>query len=457
MAFTRSGRLFTAAAAVVALSAAAPAASQAAFTPPYTTPGSGSSISGIGAGLQEEAQGILANGFATTFPGPTVTYSATGSGDGLNAFGAADGRRDATNRFAGTDEPPTLAQLVRMDLGSQPGHNSALSREIPIASGSIAVLVSFPSGCTIPQNAAYPAGPVTSQSQFVVSNQQLEKAFAGDPSVSTWGQLLPGISGDDFGTPCANVPLTRVVRGDDAGTTFAFKQWLASINPSRRWSTLPNTTWPNDAGATAVIRSNANVFTNGDTAEALGVGQNDGSIGYASLSAAYTIGFDQTIGNLDQNFWIPIHDANGDVVQPTRDPAGITTGTPGANCDNPGYRNVPGGPDPTLVTWRAVTVGSPTSYPLCTLTYGLAWDDSSLAYQSTSTTEQASQRTVKDYLGYALGDAAQAALARGNDSALPVNVLAIARGGQSKIGWNRGISEYTTQSTARQLASPAAK
>jgi len=434
MAFTRTGRTAMAVAAAAALAAVAPAASQAHFTAPFKTAGSGSSISGIGSSLQADAQNLWTAGFASEFPGLSVTYSASSSSAGLSAFGAADGTRDATNRFAATDEPPTDGQLNRMDRGG------ATAREIPVASESIAVIVHFPDGCAIPADAAYPAGPITQTSQFVVSNAQLENAFAGDPSVATWGELLPSLTGTDAnGNTCADLPIVRVARSDDAGTTFVFKRWLKTINHSRGWKTgaKQNLTWPNDSGATAVTRT-PDTVANGDFAEAAIVSRTDGSIGYASLSTARDRGFDQQPGSLDNDIWIPIHDRGGNVVEPTSAPSSFTDGTPGANCAAPAYENVPTFSfDPTASSWRSVTAAKTSNgYPLCALTYDLAWNDSSVVYGD-STSEQAQQRTVKDYLGYVLGTDGQAALATSDYSPLPADILKLAKKGQKQVGWNK--------------------
>src|SRR5262249_56553447 len=88
-----------------------------------------------------------------------------------------------------------------------------------------------------------------------MSNVELEKVFAGEDT--TWGQVFPWIAGN--GQPnaaaCAATPIKRVVRVDSSGTTFALKQFLASINPTRGWAGLDNTAWPNNAGGTAVVRA----------------------------------------------------------------------------------------------------------------------------------------------------------------------------------------------------------
>jgi ABC-type phosphate transport system substrate-binding protein len=411
--------------------AAAPAA-QAEFTPPYTTQCSGGQAPAITTGLASQIQIESGYGFeediysplACAGRGPSVSYTIGTSAEALTAFGASNGERNPEYVFAGNEEPPTLAQWLLIDLGDKPGANSGLIRQIPVASTAVVPLVHFPEGCSIPAEQA------TGDGRFVVSNAELEKVYAGE--VATWGQLLP-----DIESHCASIPLKRVVPGASDGPTYVFKQWLALINSSRGWSSLANTSWPNDSGATATVRSE-----NGDRGEARLVAETNGSIGFSSLPNARTEGFGVFApGNPKYDglglFWLSVED-NGKRVEPTKDRHSGENNVLGANCYEPEFNYVPSGYDTTVTPiWRYVTaVGSKTGWPICTLVYDLAWDDASTVYGDTEV-EQARQRTVKDFLGFVLGQPGQEEAEALDYSPLTPALLADAQEGLGHVGWDK--------------------
>lgn len=416
----------------------APAIAQANFVSPYTTQCSGAGIVGLGTGLQAPISNTWRPQFQeedVTSPlscagrGISVSYVAKTNSEALEALGAVNGQRDPEYRFAAGEEPPSLSQWLHIDMGDKPGQDSGLIRQIPVASTAVVPLVSFPEGCSIPAKEA------TADGRFTVSNAQLEQAFAG--IISTWGQLLP-----DIQASCASIPLVRVVPSVSDGTTFVFKQWLGTVDPKFGWqesASLPNTAWPNDSGITATVRSER-----GDRGEAGTVEGISGAIGFSSLpqARANNFGFFSPVNpehNLQNGqFWLSVQNGSGQRVEPTRDPKSGANNVPGANCDSPQLNYTPSGYDTTVTpVWRYVSaVASKTGWPICTLTYDLAWDDASTVYGNTNE-EQAQQRTVKDYLAYVLGAAGQAEAKADDYSALPAKILADARDGQSRIGWNK--------------------
>lgn len=426
---------------------------QAEFTPPYTTQCSGGEAALITPGLEQEAVSNLAFEFEEediTSPlscagrGPTVRSFTDTSPTALEALGSVGGVRNPEFTFAGSEEPPTLAQWLNIDLGSEPGVNSGLIRQIPIASTAVVPIVHFPTGCSIPAEEA------TSDGRFVVSNALLEKAYAG--AIATWGELLHGMEGT-----CADLPIKRVVPGESEGTTFVFKQWLATVDSSRGWNSLGNTVWPNDSGATATVRSE-----NGDRGEAELVLNTSGSIGFASLPSARAEEFGRFSPENPHHraglFWLSVKNGAGEQVEPTRDPNSGADNVRGANCDNPTFNYVPSGYDSTVTpVWRAVSAaGSKTGWPICTLAYVLAWDDASTVYGDTEA-EQAKQRTVKDYLAYVLGPAGQEVIEDRDYSKLPAAILADAQEGQSRVGWHKlpGSKESVESDVKSQIAAAA--
>ncbi|HEU0250253.1 MAG TPA: substrate-binding domain-containing protein, partial [Solirubrobacteraceae bacterium] len=353
--------------------------------------------------------------------------------------------RNGEFTFAGSEEPASVTQWLSIDLGDKPGVDSGLIRQIPVASTAVAPLVHFPSGCAIP------SGEASADGRFVLTNAALEKAYAG--TIATWGELLP-----DIEAACASVPIKRVVPAGSEGTTFVLKQWLATIESSRGWNSLGNTVWPNDSGATATMRSEK-----ADRGEAELVQSTSGSIGFASLPAARNQGFGffapSNIHHKAGLFWLSVKNGAGEQVEPTRDPNSGADNVLGANCDTPTFNYVPSGYDSTVTpVWRAVSAaGSKTGWPICTLAYVLAWDDASTVYGS-SEEQEAKQRTVKDYLAYALGAAGQEVLEDRDYSALPAAVLADAQEGQSRIGWQKTPgSVESAESAVRAQITAAAK
>ena len=455
--------------------AAAPA--QAAFTSPYGSRCSGTSIIGTGASFQRVVQqnvwipDFTQNSTSVTncpsysTAGKTVTYNSTGSGAGRNALGASGGVRDANIRFAGVDEPPTPAQEAVMEEGDPANDtDDGVLRTFPAAAGAVTVSVHFPANCSLPSGARWkaPTGtqtfPFDGTVRFKVTNAKIQQVFSGD--ITTWGQLIPGLTGRNGKTAeqCATQQLFRVVRTDSSGTTNIFKQFLKTVDPAYPWlSTEPgglaNVNWPGEA----VPGANTDEDTDGDNllrgaqneGVAAKVAATEGSIGFIELAAARTAGFDITPDTsntsksypTDRTFWIPLTNGNGEVVEPNRSTTGYKAGgAKGANCEKVTYSQLDGSDIPanTLQNWSAVTgAGSPAGYPACGLTYLLAWDDAADVYGATQT-EQGKARSVKAYVTYATYGAGGQSLLRGADYApLPTAIREIAEGGAGAIGWNK--------------------
>ncbi|HEX3693191.1 MAG TPA: substrate-binding domain-containing protein [Solirubrobacteraceae bacterium] len=412
----------------------APAIGQASFSSPYTTQCSGSSVLGIVTTLQTNIDAKWSAQFgetAATSPlactgrGIEVGFESGSNPEALNALGATSGVRNAEYSFAGNEEPPSLGEWLSIDLGNEPGHNSGLIRQIPVATTAIAPIVTFPAGCALPEKEA------TGDGRFTVSNASLEKVYAGE--IVTWGELLP-----DIETACASTPIKRVVPNSSEGTSFVFKQWLNTVNKSRGWTSLGNAEWPNDSGVSATVRAPF-----GDRSEAQTVAETNGAIGFASLPNARSEGFgvfspENTHHNNSGRFWLSVTNGASERVEPTRDPHSGANNVKGANCDNPTFNYVPSGYDTTATPiWRSVSAaGSKTGWPICTLTYALAWDDASTVYGNTETRE-AMQRTVKDYLAFVLGTEGQEEAENRDYSKLPSGLLADAQDGQSRVGWKK--------------------
>lgn len=463
----RAALLTTLAGTALAAGVLAPAA-DAAFT---TAACGGQPITARGASFQAGANQGFTQIFRTEdFCGtgaPAVTYDPAGSGAGRRSLGERGsanptGARDNTVRIGATDEPPTPTQTAQMEGGPiDGGGNDAQAADngdlhvIPVAVGANVIAVNFPDGCTPP--AASLANDIAQSSKRVkLTAVALEKAFYGDSTGDTWGELLGGtLTGTptDAGlvtagvTDCNLVPVRRVVRFDDSGTTFVQKDWLNKLNGSRSpaWSTFfanPNTTWPNTIGESTAspcpVASNLCKNTSNGNGPLLDrLNTTDGGIGYGDISTARARGFEvSSVG--DDTFWAPIVQGNGTAYEPTADPTAWrqNVGARGAGCSGVSFAN---SPSSTLGSWAAVsaTVGTAgTVYPLCSLTYALAWDDYAGPYGASADNE-AKARTAKDYL-----TAAVSALGQGNNSSrdyapLPAALRTIAQDGVAAIGYDK--------------------
>jgi len=468
-----------AAAAIVPLAASS---SQAAFTDPAC---GGAAISGNGSTLQGVAQTFWST---NVFPvlncpgGPAVTYNAngnaTGSGAGRNAMGAADGVRvggtgcsgnpcnAGGSRFSGSDEPPTPTEQAHMNNGpTSATTDDAVIHVIPVAAAAITVVVHIPGSCTQP----LPAGDLDSTGRIILTNAQLIGIFSHASGFRTWGDVLPGVAG------CDTQVIHRVVRLDSSGSTFALKSFLNHAGGT--FDVANNTAWPDDdTGTPGTCASTQTICRSASTGggnlrtelNSLGT---EGGIGYLALPDARSgYDFDPTAtAPHDTTYWIKVQavgtstffdpDANANGYRTTTDadastpPAG--SGAKGSNCQTTTFGNIPAGADPTIGDWSQVDgTGSTTGYPICTLTYDLAYDDDAAAYGNTQT-EQDKARTVKDYLTGVVGAGQGGLFANDydpvNNAALPgrpgVSLLSIAQGGVNAIGWNKAADQNNTPTT----------
>jgi ABC-type phosphate transport system substrate-binding protein len=496
----------------------------AAFTIPECQ--GASSVKGQGASFQKDLHIF----FKTEFEGqgygcggnPTApSFNANGSGDGIASAGGGGGdsvleciaaracptvggklvagTRDLTVSFQASDDPPTTRQVSDAELGDpNNAADDAILHVIPAATGSAALLVRVPTGCNINTvNSAYLTnardgslnGADTGDSianrtaRLRFPNRVVDAIFAGDDSADTWGDIAPGISGDPtsaqyagaYRNDCGSIPIRRIVRFDNSGTTYGWKAYLNLANPGRGWTnpqytTNPNTTWPDPSGdrkpvaidsSTAVCPINGvnlcSAAANGGGALADAVNAVDGSIGYADLSTARVKGFDFT-GREDHTFWAPLEvdperGSTGIYAEPTAVPTAHTPGaTKGASCGNATVRNLPAqstwrNSDPTLGDWSAAfAAGGAGVYPACILTYELAWDDSAVVYGA-SDTEQAKARTVKDYLTRLVSPQGQSAIKAADYSSLPNTasqpLATWAQAGVASIDWNKKANVVT--------------
>lgn len=380
-----------------------------------------------------------------------VTYSPAGSGAGRTAFGAtntAGSPRNLNVDFGGADEAPTPTQVANANEGPNLGSTAddGILHTLPIGQGAVAVNFRVPDGCQIPAS-----GPRS------LSRVKAEGFFRGLTAYDQWGELVgysnidasPGSGLTD--AQCGGKKPARVVRFDNSGTTFLLKRYLdAAAGGAFDWSeaseggTLANNAWPS-----ATINAGEN--GNGPLLDLLNNQGANGGIGYADLGASRgrNFGWAYSGGTFtpdDRSFWVYMQQiATSSYVSPAK--TNDQVGTKGARCLGVQYSNVPAS---TTASWFSVTgVPTPTDYPICGLTYALAWaSPSAVGINSLS-------RAVgrRDYIGYMLDrpglgttppgsqcDSTDSRYGKGqcklpvNDYArLPASIFTIARAGMTQL------------------------
>jgi ABC-type phosphate transport system substrate-binding protein len=305
---------------------------------------------------------------------------------------------------------------------------------------------------------------------------------------STLGAHMIGApTGKDLGDTCANAPIFRIARFDTSGTTYNFKAYL-SLLPSNKedggtklWKEgevgSTNTAWPlegvgktgipvevpADEECTVAVSSaqicRAKAEGGGSLAKA--VKATDGSIGYLDVATARKEGFVLTNGKVNDLYWLPLQAVNPAVAEPakrvenpltffepTADPAAHYNTTSvlekGANCKAADYRGIPSASespdkDPTRGNWANAIATGGAAYPVCAITYDLAFQNDATAY-SGSTEEEEKARTVKEYLSSVVSEPGQTELPEFDYGLLPdttkTPILEDAEKGVAAIEWN---------------------
>ena len=234
----------------------------------------------------------------------------------------------------------------------------------------------------------------------------LEDIWAGDGTFDTWGKVfgINIVDADGGSGPteaeCRAKPIIRVVRFDDSGTSYVFKDYLGSIDPSEGWLTdyiTPDTrTWPNPDRLVGGVDTLQPAAANGNGAMRDKARDTDGSIAYPELGTARGGTGNQFVrqDGADDKYWTQAQNGLAEFQDPAQQALSFKSSGGAGNVDK-GARcsaitqidGVPTGSDPTLNAggWTAASmVNTDTSgqYGICSLTYILAWDDSADAYGS---------------------------------------------------------------------------
>ena len=363
----------------------------------------GADIAGAGSTLQRAAhQEVWGPAFAGTACNegttPEVSYDPVGSGAGLDSWGAdGSGALDTGRAFIGTDEAPDAEELANVKAAAG-GSDVAV---IPVAQTAIALLANPPAGCTVE----------------AITNSNLAGVMEG--RIANWSKV-EGAEGS------CNAPITRVVRGDDSGTTAQFKSYLLRLNPKgllcttgategrASWAELANTAWP-EACPEKTLSQVLRPGSGGGIALVDAVDATPGAIGYAALPDALAA----------KDAGTAILDLQNNGQRKAAEATFASPGTGGAaNCSAATYQ-VPVLNRALNVDWSGVFSARPAAgganYPLCALTYALALAD----YSAAGFADEGVAVTAYDYLrGYALAPAGQSAIAAAGYAPLPGSGLA---------------------------------
>lgn len=422
----------------------APGQALAATVPPScsTIYGSGSTLQNIiqqNVFTQDAGPGKAFSKCAST---PNVYYntnssgtngSGTGSGLGLAEFAlGADPNTgntgitpgDSSNTkwldgFIGTDDPPSsdAMQTAQGDADSNP-------EPVPVVQAPIAIMVNLPAGCTISVAPTF-------------LNQDLQAAFANDASTGdtiSWFQLLSDAGAKPVGCSNSTDPTVQV-RSDSSGTSYATKQYFDQIDSSE-WDgyDVDQPTWP---GAYETTYGSNNTPDKGSGGEVAAVNSTVGSIGYANTANAAADFADWTKSS-GSKFWVKVQN-NGTATSGKFTGANPDTSKLAGNCSSTyAGSNVPSGdmPDYTGVHVANPKTAKATSYPLCTLTYDVAWSSySGSSVLAPDYTNQYSGETpsgvalsTKDFLSYVV-NAGQSKVATGTSyyTKLPTAIATAAK------------------------------
>lgn len=407
---------------------------------------SGSNAKGLGAFLQTQAQErwsaenevgfngspnpLACSGSQGSGGTPDVDYVPVGSPAALRAWGAADGVYHAGEfgfpvNFLGTDIAPsgpvgkegTMLANMKKALGSDVA-------VVPVTQTAIAIAAHPPrlpahSPCLVPR----------------ITPVQLQKVFSGE--IKNWRQI--GTASDSsIGGDCDQA-ITRIVRGEGAGTTYQFKHFLNTVNSSplactgktkRTWAQLqapfggeasPNVEWPRNSdcqtgeGKVTTVGSG---FGEGEYGTLAYVAENAGTITYGSLPAARQWASKQIVDVFNGIKYADPSTLEGE-----------------ANCGAAKYTRPAGWESGVNVDWSQVYGSDPNigesaknAYPICTLSWDVAATDRFTEKVAT---------TVHDYLAFAVAkEGGQAAVAKAGYRGLPAPIAEAANAAIAQIDGN---------------------
>lgn len=389
--------------AAAGLAAGAPVASAASVTCAAIT-GSGSSLQSL---AQEKVWtkdfDSTPGGWELEFGGlkcssaPTVTYTATSSGKGESEWGAGSGTlvpADSGNgstldEYIGTDVGPegteTTGQIGEMNKA---GKTKIVT--IPVAQSAISVIVSLPVGCTVSGSGGF------------VKNVGLWKAWSKASHASTtFEELIGGVTLS--GTSCKDVP-TLEARETASGTTAGFKRYLDDLEPTEFGTCTSNAVESESPGCWPSAPSETGNNTGGKLAEK--VAATAGSVGYADSADSIAQKFPPHPGTAEK---IGSNGYESIILEVPNH--GTSEGTPESplgskeesNCSKAKYSEptkVAANVDWSKAKQTNATAGEEGVYPICTLTFDVAWEK----YSAVGAYSHEQYNTTFSYLSWIVTD-----------------------------------------------------
>jgi hypothetical protein len=399
----------------------------------------------------------------------TITYTATSSGQGLEEFGntvghflpekdstafhSETGTKDVAGQvldwFVGTDDAPTPRELGEGALAAGTLHNQKAEITIPIAQAPVAVMLSLPAGCKLQASSAVDLNntslPQLWEGTTAASGEDPGGIQAqGGYAINTWGAFFTqlGYTKITSGTPEAGQVLDEggstgcgqeikpQVRQTSSGTSFAFKSYLAQVNPSV-WNgfAADAPTWPSSAVVESDLKSGSLTESQlNDTGGHLvqNTAANPGSVGYANTADAASVsngGFTNsatasTFGTgsgssaSHQILWAEIQN-NGTSTEGAGYEDPLLPASSIGNCETTKILPAEEGfPYSYTDSWFGLLASDPnisadagpTDYSICALTYDLAFHHYSNKhlFGNTETAHEVAN-TVKDLFEYIIG------------------------------------------------------
>jgi hypothetical protein len=391
--------------------------------------------------------------------------------------GFKDKAGEVLDWYVGTDDPPEQGELTEAEIASSGSSAKATLEEItlPVAQAPVAVILSLPTGCTIEEKGslnidgkdlvelwegANPAEPSDNDPGGI----PVESPYGAD----TWGAFLTQIGytetasatpgAEEFhdagGSTGCEQAITLQARSSYSGTTYAFKHYL-SVDNDELFYNASSHLYSTQNAWTGLISDApawpATVTTSGNgkgSQEVQDTAKNPGSVGYANTSDAVSGsngGFTSeatpsTFGSsashqivyakVQNNVGTVTIDEAEKIVPPAKTYAGpIETGTQIGNCETDQLLPAEKSPPYSYTdSWRGISAEDPnigvddTSanwYPICALTYDLAFKHYNAAKLFAGAEAEQIAASVKDLMTYITGEAGQAAIKADDYTGIP--------------------------------------
>jgi hypothetical protein len=388
-----------------------------------------SEIQGAGSSLQMVAQMEVWAPLWTADHGPpecatttTVKYRASSSGRGKQQWGdqsqtleyeteAEKNQVEKFPAFIGSDTAASKGQEEGMEVAGGGGITGTLKNEIvsvPVAQSAVAVLIHTPLGCEPQSTKVVPA----------MAGSLLAEEYEND--VQTF-ETLTGVR--LVGASCGSPEPKLFVSSASSGTTAVFKRFLgcmsepagtaecANASEKEPWKAL-NSTTPDSEDTTWPVSGDVQFGGASGSEQASKVYELPDSLGYADLATARTL--------FDTNSWLCAGNSTDKscvvIAQVKGDDTAASPEAPNAesNCTGALYTNETSITARTLANYgnlvrqansRAAKQGT-NAYPLCTITWDLAWHRYSVAKNESAGIKYTQEQTnsVKNYLTFIVGN-----------------------------------------------------